>query len=80
MFCYADAFNADISKWETGQVTDMEDSTSTSFPTLFVHWTVSLICCFDFFLIHPVLFVVFLHPFLPSTFFVPIVFDVSGGG
>ena len=67
MFDDATAFNADISKWETGQVTNMELSTPTSVSTLFVHWTVSLICFFDLFLIHPLLFV-FLHPFLPSTF------------
>ena len=53
MFSEAGVFNADISKWETGQVTDMSYSTSTSVATLLVHWTVSLICFFDLFLIHP---------------------------
>ena len=49
------------------------------YSTLFVHWTVSLICCFDFFLIHPLLFVAFAS-FLALHLFVPIDFDVSGGG
>ena len=43
--------------WDVSKVTTMEDSTSTSVSTLFVHWTVSLICFFDLFLIHPLLFV-----------------------
>ena len=47
VFYYARAFNANISKWETGQVTTMRDSTSTSVPHCFVDWTVSLICFFD---------------------------------
>ena len=46
VFLEAAAFNADISKWETGQVTTMYQSTSTSVSTLVVHWTVSLICFF----------------------------------
>ena len=32
MFAWAGAFNADISKWETGQATKMNGSTSTSVP------------------------------------------------
>ena len=34
VFNYAGAFNADISKWQTGQVTMMVVSTSTSVPHL----------------------------------------------
>ena len=49
VFKEAGDFNADISKWDTGQVTVMRLSTSTSVPTLFVHWTVLLICFLIFF-------------------------------
>jgi len=53
VFKSAAAFNADISKWETGMVTNMYASTSTSVSTLFVHLTVSLIWFLISFLIHP---------------------------
>jgi hypothetical protein len=63
--------------WDVSKVTNMQESTSTSVSTLFVHWTVSLICFFDLFLIHPCLFfcITSCHPL-----FVSIVFYVSGGG
>ena len=64
--------------WDVSKVTSMRNSTSTSVSTLFVHWTVSLICFFDFFLIHPVLFVFCILSCPPP--FVSIVFYVSGGG
>ena len=75
MFRDAAAFNANISKWETGQVTRMDLSTSTSLFTLFAHWMVSLICFFDLFFNSPLLFVVVLAIHL----FVSIVIDVGGG-
>ena len=47
MFAYEDAFNADISKWKTGKVTDMSQSTSTSFVPyfLFVECVTDLLLC-----------------------------------
>ena len=56
--CASSSYGA-IGEWDVSKVTDMNSSTSSSVSSRFVHWTVSLICCFDFFLIHPVLFVVF---------------------
>jgi hypothetical protein len=47
--------------------------------TLFVHWTVSLICVFDLFLIHPCCLWL-LASFLALHLFVSIDFYVSGGG
>ena len=50
--CASSSYGA-IGEWDVSKVTSMHSSTSTSVSTLFVHWTVSLICFFDLFLIHP---------------------------
>ena len=77
---FADS-NGVMGDWDVSKVTNMGSSTSTSVSTLFVHWTVSLICFFDFFLITPYMYcLLYFASFLALHLFVPIDFDVSGGG
>ena len=66
MFDSARAFNANISMWETGQVTDMSQSMSTSVPHLLFLDVVSLTCFLIF----------YFFKFTPSIFRVHCVFYV----
>jgi len=54
VFYSARAFNADISKWDTGEVTNMNQSTSIFVPTFFVSgWDPLIVFFYFIFFCHP---------------------------